>query len=282
MKPNPGKIFPPGHFYSPIPDLNEIEKRKDSIFKLRKDEEILGLNINKEEQLQWLHKIADYFKDFPFPLEKPAEDYNGYFLNNGLFEGLDGVAYFAFIRELQPVRIIEVEAGYSSILAMETNRRFFNGKIEVTLIEPFPSKVLSEYLSKHPYVTLIEKPVQDLEASLFESLQENDILFIDSTHVAKVGSDVNFLIFEVLPRLKKSVWIHFHDIFIPDEYPQKWVFEENRAWNEMYILKAFLMYNEFFKICFSSYYVYTRFKDDVINLFRKALSGGSIWIRKVR
>lgn len=204
MKFNPGKIFPPGHFYSPIPDLNEVEKRKEKIFRQRKKEEVLGLNLNEDIQRDWLYKIASFFEKFPFPFEKPDENYDSYFLNNGLFGGLDGIAYFSFIQLLKPTRIIEVGAGYSSILAIEIIKKFLDGKVEITLIEPFPSDVLSKYLSLNSHIALIKSPVQDVDITFFDSLQENDILFIDSTHVSKVGSDVNFLIFEVLPRLKKA------------------------------------------------------------------------------
>jgi len=100
--------------------------------------------------------------------------------------------------------------------------------------------------------------------------------------VAKVGSDVNHIFFEIMPRIHKGVLIHFHDIFIPDEYPKDWVFKENRGWNEMYLLRAFLMYNQIFKIVFSSYYVSTRFPNKVLEKCKKMIGGGSCWLRKVK
>src|SRR5690606_8620162 len=91
--------------------------------------------------------------------------------------------------------------------------------------------------------------------AVFEELNAGDMLFIDSTHVAKTGSDVNYILFEILPRLKSGVLIHFHDIFYPFEYPRDWVFN-GRNWNEVYFLKAFLMYNTTFEIKLFSHYLH--------------------------
>ncbi len=267
-----GKIFEPGHFYSPIPDLKEIKVRKSSIFRKRADEEVLGINLNKEKQMNHLEIIRAYINSFNFPLDS-VEDGKFYFKNK-IFSGLDALAYFSFILQYTPSKIIEIGAGFSSLLAMEVNHRFFNNNIQIQLIEPYPSQNLIKGIENFKNAKLILKPVQDLDLSIFQTLQKNDILFIDSTHVAKIGSDVNYIFFEILPKINTEVLIHFHDIFIPDEYPPKWVFEENRAWNEMYILKAFLMFNNNFQTVFSSYYVFTRFLDKVLDIFGKPIGGG--------
>uniref|UniRef100_A0A7V4E601 Class I SAM-dependent methyltransferase n=1 Tax=candidate division WOR-3 bacterium TaxID=2052148 RepID=A0A7V4E601_UNCW3 len=275
---NVGKIFPPGHFYSPIPDLDEISKREEKIFRRKQDEEVLGFDLNVSVQLEHLRVIEKFVKEFDFPTN-PVK--HRFYLNNGFFEGLDAFAYFSFILHYKPKKVIEIGCGFSSLLLMEVNKKFFNNNIDIKLIEPYPSKDLVEGLRVFKNAELLQVPVQDLDFSIFEELNENDILFIDSTHVAKVGSDVNYIFFEILPRLNYGVLIHFHDIFLPDEYPKKWVFEENRAWNEMYILRAFLMYNNCFKTLFSSYYVSTRFPEMVIRLFNKPTGGGSYWLKKI-
>jgi len=280
MKYNPGKIFPPGHFYSPIPDLNEIKKREEIIFRKRRREEVLAIDMNEEEQLKHLRIICELSKSADYPENPPSSDYSKFYFSNGLFEGLDALAYFSFILHYKPKLIIEVGAGFSSLLAMDVNKKFFKDKITLILIEPYPSKILVKGLSDYKNAELIKIPVQDVSLDLFSQLGANDILFIDSTHVSKIGSDVNHIFFEILPRLSSGVIIHFHDIFLPDEYPKKWVFEENRAWNEMYILRAFLMYNNVFKILFSSYYISTRYPNEVSNCFNKPIGGGSIWIKK--
>jgi hypothetical protein len=108
------------------------------------------------------------------------------------------------------------------------------------LLNPFDS----------PRVQIINKPVQTIDIELFDVLDENDILFIDSTHVAKTGSDVNFELFEILPRLRRGVIVHIHDIHYPFEYPREWVIERNYSWNEVYVVRAFLMYNNSFEVLF--------------------------------
>ncbi len=108
-----------------------------------------------------------------------------------------------------------------------------------------------------------------------------DILFIDSTHVSKIGSDVNRLIFDILPALPRGVVVHFHDIFFPFEYPLEWLYE-GRAWNEAYLLRAFLSYNKSFKILFWNSYLQAK-QLDALNAAYPAMAvgGSSIWIKKV-
>ena len=120
---------------------------------------------------------------------------------------------------------------------------FFDNEIQCTFIEPHP-KLLKSLLKQGDLerIEIVPRPLQDVDLELFESLRANDILFIDSTHVAKIGSDVNRIFFEILPALATGVYVHFHDIFYPFEYPREWIYE-GRAWNEAYMLRAFLMYN---------------------------------------
>ena len=100
----------------------------------------------------------------------------------------------------------------------------------------------------HSRASLIVAPLQDVALEeVIGTLRANDVLFIDSSHVSRVGSDVNRLIFAVLPELPKGVFVHFHDVFYPFEYPQEWVYE-GRGWNEAYILRAYLQANPGYKI----------------------------------
>ena len=129
-------------------------------------------------------------------------------------------------------------SGYSSCVILDTNELFFNNNISCIFIEPYPQ--LQESLLKEndkDKIEIIPKRLQDVEVSKFSSLSSGDILFVDSTHVSKVDSDVNYIFFEILPSLTNGVYIHFHDIFYPFEYPKEWIYE-GRAWNENYILRA--------------------------------------------
>jgi hypothetical protein len=106
------------------------------------------------------------------------------------------------------------------------------------------------------------------------------VLFIDSSHVSKTGSDVNFLYLEVLPRLAPGVWIHLHDIFLPNDYPREWVLEEERSWNEQYLVQALLMYSRAFAVRFGSACAFHLFPELVESVFGSRLGGGSLWIEK--
>jgi predicted O-methyltransferase YrrM len=185
------------------------------------------------------------------------------------------------IRHFKPKQIIEIGSGFSSALTLDTNSSFFNNEIKLTFIEPYPERLYSLISdSDKKSTTIIESDVQLISLEVFEKLNSGDILFVDSTHVAKTGSDVNYILFEILPRLKSGVLIHFHDIFFPFEYPKEWVFK-GMNWNEDYFLKAFLMYNNNFEIKFFSNYLHLHHKQafDSMPLCYKN-SGGSLWIEK--
>ena len=129
--------------------------------------------------------------------------------------------------------------------------------------------------------TLIEKPVQEIDLEIFYELEANDIAFFDSTHVSKCNSDVNLIFFDILPRLKPGVLVHFHDIFYPFEYPKEWIYE-GRAWNESYLLRAFLQYNEHFKIIFFNTFLEHFYESRFVKKMPLCMKnkGGSIWIQK--
>jgi len=176
--------------------------------------------------------------------------------------------------------MIEVGSGYSSLLTADVNRRFLNNELALTCIEPYPAPFLLEGV---PGMSeLIESQVQDVPLSTFERLQSGDILFIDSSHVSKTGSDVNTIYFDIIPRLKRGVLIHIHDIFLPADYPKEWVIDEKRCWNEQYLLRALLMFSHAFEVVFGCAYAAYQHADWV----KKALGGelyggGSLWIRKI-
>ncbi len=124
--------------------------------------------------------------------------------------------------------------------------------------------------------------MEDVALSTFERLGRGDILFIDSSHVSKTGSDVNYVVFEILPRLEPGVIIHFHDIPFPHDYPKEWVLHEGRSWNELYVIRALLMFTDAFEFLFGSSYVSHYFQETVDAMVgREASGGGSIWLKKV-
>ena len=154
--------------------------------------------------------------------------------------------------------------------------------VDLTAIEPYPSDILR---NGFPGLNqLLVKPVQQIDRDVFSSLQANDILFIDSSHVTKVGSDVNYLFLEILPRLQPGVFVHIHDIFLPLEYPQKWILEECRFWNEQYLLQAFLACNTAFEIVWAGSYMRLKHNIRLQHSFARfdpnTVWPGSFWIRR--
>ena len=151
-------------------------------------------------------------------------------------------------------------------------------------MEPDPALFLS-LIREHDRerLDLVQTPVQDVSLSFFDELADGDILFVDSTHVAKVGSDVNHVFFQVLPRLAPGVVVHFHDIEYPFEYSKQWIYE-GRAWNEAYLARAFLQYNEMFEILLYPSYL-ARFHSDALQRTLPLCAsrpGSSLWLRRVR
>src|SRR6185295_19912979 len=155
--------------------------------------------------------------------------------------------------------------------------RWFDNQMHFTCIEPYPRAFLTV---ERPGITrLIETQVQNVAISEFETLKDGDILFIDSSHVSKTGSDVNFLYLQVLPRLRKGVHIHVHDIFLPHDYPPDWVIAERRSWNEQYIVHALLMYSAGFRVEFGCNYAFHTFPQLVADALKQpsGYGGGSLW-----
>ena len=208
-----------GHFYSPVVDPESLRSRQAQLWPDKP--RVLGIDFNHD----YHRKVLEEF----FPRHLPAYDYpeqvkqdeNRFYTQNSQFSWLDSRTLFVLLNEWQPRRLIEVGSGFSSLLAADINRRFLGHAMHLTCIEPYPRDFLKRAIPGLSQV--VEEKVEDVPLSVFEALETGDVLFIDSSHVAKTGSDVNYLFFEVLPRLKKGVRIHVHDIFLPHDYPKQWV-----------------------------------------------------------
>jgi len=273
--------FYPGHFYSPIPNLKDIKSNEKEIF--RTDIKITpSININHKKQISLIKKFTNNYQHQPFT-EYKTKSKRYYFLNPA-FGYADSLVLYSIIRHYKPKNIIEVGSGYSSCVTLDTNELFFKNKINCTFIEPYP-KLLKSLLKKNDTqkINLIDKNIQEVDLSVFKQLNKNDILFIDSTHVSKVGSDVNYIFFSIIPQLKKGVIIHFHDIFYPFEYPKEWIYQ-GYFWNESYLLRAFLQNNNNFKIIFFNDYL-AKFHPKLIKKYMPLNlknTGGSFWLQKVK
>jgi hypothetical protein len=271
---------PAGHFYSPIPSIDEVRDNDEGIFRV--PTEIPSINLNEEEQMQFFDAFKEYYKELPFKEEK-TDGLRYYFDNNSSYSYSDAICLYAMIRHVRPKNIIEIGSGYSSCVTLDTNELFFQNTIDCTFIDPHPERLLSLIKEDDKNnVTIVPTKLQDVVLEKFSSLLKNDILFIDSTHVSKVHSDVNYIFFEILPSLNSGVFIHFHDIFYPFEYPREWIYE-GRAWNEDYLLHAFLQYNNSFKIIFFNTFLERFFEEKFKASMPLCMKnpGGSIWLRKM-
>jgi len=273
-------FVPPGHYYSAIPSLDEVERHAAKLFD-RSAREISGVDLREGEQLTLLQEFAGYYAEQPFPITKEAG--TRYYFENPAYAYSDALFLYSMIRHARPRKIIEVGSGFSSAATLDTNERFFQGSIDCVFIEPYP-ELLQSLLSPSDKerVTIHAQPLQEVPLSQFRELAANDILFIDSTHVSKIGSDVNYIFFEILPALAPGVFVHFHDIFHPFEYPESWI-RDGRTWQEAYLLRAFLAFNTSFRVVAFNTFLAEHHRPWFEEHMPLCLSnpGGSIWLQRV-
>jgi predicted O-methyltransferase YrrM len=271
---------PNGHYYSPVFSIEDVKNRQDSIWKDVSKDGIPCIELRTNEQKQLVLQLSSYYHEMPFQAEKSAQ--LRYDFKNGYFSYSDGILLYSMIRQFQPKRIIEIGSGHSSALMLDTNELFFKNEIDLTFIEPYPAERLDWLMNTEDKkrFTVIPDFVQSVSLNVFAELGAGDILFIDSTHVSKTGSDVNYILFDVLPVLQPGVIIHFHDVFYPFEYPKEWVFN-GYNWNEDYLLRAFLMCNSTYDILLFPDYLYMHHKEVFDSMpLCKLNTGGSFWIQK--
>ena len=203
--------------------------------------------------------------------------------NNPWFCYGDACVLYAMLCDLRPARIVEVGSGFSSAVMLDTNDHNLQRGATCTFIDPHPERLLSLLSDADQQMhTVIARDVQQVDGAVFDALRANDILFIDSSHVGKIGSDVNHLLTHVLPCLSPGVVVHVHDVFWPFEYPEDWI-RAGRAWNENYLLRAFLQFNDAFQIRFFNGYMaeqHAALMTEVMPLFMQN-PGGSLWMQRV-
>jgi hypothetical protein len=260
--------FPDGHFYSPAVDPKELRGVADRLWP-NYPPPTPGIDWNEMEHRQVLDDLRAIAAEYQYPTKATDTFYEP----NGIYEGLDARMLYGFLRFFRPARMIEVGSGMSTLLAADVNARYLAGAMDFTAIEPFPPAFLGGDL--HGLSRLIRAKVQDVTIESFTRLRAGEILFIDSSHVAKTGNDVNFLYHLVLPRLASGVIIHVHDIFLPWDYPFEWVMSERRNWNEQYLLQTMLAGSHRYEVLFANHY------EVVEDCWGQRYGGGSIWLRVI-
>jgi len=275
-----GYHITPVHYYSPIPDTRALRE-----FDFEKKSSLLGIDMNLEEQINLIDNIFPKFRHeyITFPVKKNQKKEGEFYLDNNTFDFADAYVLYCMIRYFHPSQIIEIGSGNSTLISAKAclkNEQDGN-PTKLIAIEPYPNETVSRGFSG--LTTLIQERVENIGFSMFEKLGENDILFIDSSHVIRLGGDVIYEYLEILPRLRKGVIVHFHDICLPLHYPEEWVIKNHFFWNEQYLLQAFLMYNYAWDVLWSGNFMHLMYPEKLEQAFphydRQTHWSGSFWIR---
>jgi hypothetical protein len=243
------------HYYDPFFSEQDLQKS------LNEERSLIGVDFNVEEQLQLLKSFSftEEFKDMP----NNYKDDLSYHFDNGSYCSGDAEFWYSMIRLKKPKRIIEIGSGHSTKMAQIAIKKNKELSLEYVCehicIEPYEMPWLEKL-----NVTVIRKKVEELEVDFFKTLNENDILFIDSSHIIKPQGDVLFEYFEILPILNKGVIVHIHDIFSPRNYLKEWILDNHWFWNEQYLLEAFLHYNKEWRIIGAVNYLKHNFYDKLL------------------
>jgi hypothetical protein len=256
----------PVDYYSPIPNTCELDPK---LFEKIYDD--TGMDWNVSGQLDYLDKIFSKYSEEYTPAANPG------------LTLVDSFILYAMIRETKPKVMIEVGSGETtkiSLQAIEMNEKE-GMDCMFYAVEPYPTEFLRQIVKKN--FKLIDKKVEEVDIGF---LITADLFFIDSSHVLKIGSDVSYEILEIVPKLKKGAMIHWHDIMIPGNYWKDWVYKGSMFWNESYVLHAFILFNDAFRITWASRYMQLNHAEAMKKQFpyfnRQKHRCTSFWIQKVK
>jgi methyltransferase family protein len=261
-------------FYSPIPDLDQLPP---GTFERASD--LPGTGWDLDRQLAFVRSLQPQFEEFR--AARGAGDPWAWKPNPSYIEP-DASMLYAMIRSSRPKRIVELGSGHSTLATAQAARRNAADGDAPTLevFDPFPSVVTDDL----PGLTRLERiGAQQVPLETFERLGEGDVLFVDTTHTVKVGSDVNFIVLEVLPRLRPGVRVHLHDIFLPYEYPRTWLEDYGLYWTEQYLVHAFLLFNAGFEVLAAMHALQRDRRDAMGEILTPAVAatpGGAFWMRR--
>ena len=233
-------IFPiTDHYYEPQFNLSQLKRD------LYKNRSFPGFDFNMKKQLKNISNLIYKNELLELNLEKKSPNYN-FNIKNNFFENGDAEIYYQLIRHLKPKNILEIGSGHSTLIALEAikkNKSVDKIETKITCVEPYENKWLD-----HLNIKILRKKIEDLDESYYLALEKNDILFIDSSHIIRPQGDVLKIFFEIVPKLKKGTIVHVHDIFTPKDYPEKWLVEQNKFWNEQYLVEALMMNKDKYEI----------------------------------
>lgn len=265
----------PSNFYSSIPSISEI---LGSYEYQESTPPYLECGIFDHDKLrEELSALIAFSEDFDPPKTGDEETCRSYFWENSQFSYSDAMSYYAYVRRIRPKTVVEIGSGFSSLAALEALNRNGGGKLEC--IEPYPRPFITA-LSDEGALGLHKIRAQDISPDKLNSmLDDGDILFIDSTHTVKTGSDCLHIYLRLLPRINKRIFVHVHDIFLPFGMPENWLLDNHIHWTEQYLLLAFLIDNPKARVLFGSAY-HGHFNRELLDRFmhgRCLGGGGSFW-----
>ncbi|MGZ7079304.1 MAG: class I SAM-dependent methyltransferase [Thermoanaerobaculia bacterium] len=220
-----------------------------------------------------LEKLIPFAGEFSPPADGDEERGERFFWHNSQFTFSDALAYYCFIRWARPATIVEIGGGFSTLVAEEAVAR--NGAGAIHVIDPFPRSFL-----RRSGVQLHIRNAQDISADfLNDLLRDGDILFIDSTHTVKTGSDCLHIYLRLLPAIRRRVLVHVHDVFLPFGVPQEWLLDKQIFWTEQYLLMAFLLDNPKASVLFGSAWHAHANRPQLERLMdgKSDAAGGSLW-----
>lgn len=265
-------------FTSPLPDIEATVADADKIY--AEPDALPAIQLRDVEQLALARSLLDTYRELPFPADR-SSDFRFWWRDNGFFGYGEAFWLYAMLRRYRPARVIEVGSGFSSALMLDTDERYLGGSTSFTFVEPHPERLESLLRGSDEGREVVKRPVQDVPVALFQDLRAGDVLFVDSSHVSRIASDVNHIFFTILPTLESGVLVHIHDVAWPFEYPLDWI-EEGRAWNEAYVLRAFLQYNAAFEILLFSSNLPKRLLEAGVTVPEEMVAGpgSSFWMQK--
>ena len=236
--------FSPENCYSPLVVGKELEDRKHIIWPDKHENTLADIELNEEIQKKSLSIIEKkYSEGVAFCNNLSNKKFT---FNNPYFSIADGIILYALLSHIKPKKIIEIGAGYSTCFIQEIKNSIFENSFDYQVIEP-NTDVYNSLVKNVTDITLYEQTVQSIPLDVFKTLETGDILYLDTSHIVKTGSEVNHILFNILPVLNKGVIIHFDDVYYPFEY-NKELIDKGYSWNENYFLRAFLMNNNKYRI----------------------------------
>ena len=259
---------------SPIPDFTELEP---AFFD--RAGPMHGIEFDIDRQLEFVEReLAGYCREFNPPVSAREAGSHRFYLRNGTYESVDAELLYAMVRRFRPQRIVELGSGFSTLIIREALARNddADGIGALETYDPYRSALLPS----EARVTPVRG--QDVPEEVFVELGADDLLFVDTSHTVRVGGDVNRIVLDILPRLRRGVIVHFHDIFLPYPY-SRGLLADAHFWNEQYLLQAFLAENSAWEILVGAAAVaraYAQRVARVVPSFTPEARPGAFWIRR--